>query len=501
MKKFMFYGVLMTLFFSCAKEPVPTAISNNEPIDVDAIIEEQLHRTNRVFEWENVGLDVLWSAIEQGDYIVTVGYGADNQFDLANSPELQSQKEQLLNTILEMESKVSEQNIELSDILLNESETLTYFDVFIRNKATLKYLKEQANTRYLEPGNYIFKKEERDNPNHKLLLDFGAGCGTDPQTINTHDYTVEAPAAWVPWNFYLHNIPQAWNESTGANIEVGVIDTGISPDQDNFSSDFNSGLSSGRSVGKDGTYVSSWLPWADPDGPDDQCGHGTSMAGIIAAPKNAENVPVGVAYNCDLFTVRGTADVLLDGYSEQDGVADAITLLAGRSKTKIISMSLGNIVSVSKIKDAVRYAVNKKGKLFFAAGGTSFDLTTWYGVIFPASMSETVAVTGVTDANNYEACDVCHSGSEIDFTIIMQRANDGSRKSVGIGFDNDWANYIGGSSVATATTAGIAALIWSKYPNLRRSKVLDKLKDASEFYPNRHSDFGYGNIDALEAIQ
>ena len=501
MKNVLFFAVLASLLFSCSKEPIISEFSSNEAIDVDAVIDEHLHRNNDIFNWDVVNIDVLWTAIEQGDHIVTVGYGTNGQYALANTTELKAQKEELLNDILTMERRATRNDLKLNDIFLNANEVLAYFDIIIKDKATLEYLKEEKNLRYVEPGNYIYKKEEKGQNNSYKLLSDGLGCGTSGETINPQDYTVVAPAAWVPWNFYSHNIPQAWNESTGANIEVGIVDTGISPVQDNFSTEFNTGLSNGRTAGKDGTYVSSWWPWADPDGPDDLCGHGTSMAAAIAAPRTGENVPVGVAYNSNLFTVRGAVDVTVDGYGSQNGVTDAIVLLANRNSTKVISMSLGNLTYVGKIADAIRYAVNYRGKLFFSAGGTSSSLTSWIGVTFPATMAETVAVTGVTNASDYEACGKCHSGSAIDFTIIMEREEDSDRRSVMLGFEDNWVNYIGGSSVATATTAGIAALVWSKHPNWTSTDVLNALKAASDFYPSRHSDFGYGNIDALQAVQ
>ena len=72
-------------------------------------------------------------------------------------------------------------------------------------------------------------------------------------------------------------------------------------------------------------------------------------------------------------------------------------------------------------------------------------------------MSETVAVTGVNDGLTYERCDTCHSGDKIDFTIIMEGDNDTSKAPPVLGFYNGERRYTGGSSVATATTAGIAA--------------------------------------------
>ena len=83
----------------------------------------------------------------------------------------------------------------------------------------------------------------------------------------------------------------------------------------------------------------------------------------------------------------------------------------------------------------------------------------------------------------------------------MEGDNDTSKAPPVLGFYNGERRYTGGSSVATATTAGIAALVWSKYPSWTRTQVLNRLKQSSEFYPSRNSSFGYGNIDALQAVQ
>mgnify|MGYP006204630529 CR=1 FL=1 len=80
---------------------------------------------------------------------------------------------------------------------------------------------------------------------------------------------------------------------------------------------------------------------------------------------------------------------------------NAFTALGNRTDVKIISMSMGHIFSVGKIEDGVRYA-NNRGKLIFCAGGTSTSFTNFVGVIFPAWMPETVAVTGIKEASTYQ---------------------------------------------------------------------------------------------------
>jgi len=83
----------------------------------------------------------------------------------------------------------------------------------------------------------------------------------------------------------------------------------------------------------------------------------------------------------------------------------------------------------------------------------------------------------------------------------MQRAGDSGRTSVVAGYNSNTIDYVGGSSVATSTTAGIAALVWSRYPSWTRDQVLTRLKQSAKLYPNRDANFGYGPIDALKAVQ
>jgi subtilisin family serine protease len=184
--------------------------------------------------------------------------------------------------------------------------------------------------------------------------------------------------------------------------------------------------------------------------------------------------------------------------SQQNGVNTAFTDLANNTRVKIISMSMGHIFSVGKIEDGVKYAYSR-GKLIFCAGGTSTSFTNFVGVIFPASMSETQAVTGVKEGTSNQKCDVCHSGSQIDFTFQMERAN-GNTVPV-LSYYNNQADYVGGSSVATAATAGIAALVWAKNPSWTRDQVLNKMRQSATYYPTVNSSYGYGNINVLAAVQ
>lgn len=485
---------------SCAKEDAIVEIESQQEIQFpeDPLTVEQINnrisetiRATGDFDWSKEDAHFLWSAVMHGQNVLTIGYGNEGQsFSENRDPELIAKKNGLIDVVVYNES------IDKSDLKIVEQEVLNVIDVGVEDIETIIALRKHPDVRYLEPNGYSsFTYDETARSS--------SGCDKNGSYINPSHYTTVSPNnAQVSWNFSEHNIQQAWNLSTGSGVTIGLIDTGVSASQPLLnSSGFNDGLSSGRFVQKYGTFIDSWWWWSSNyDGPHDKCGHGTAMGSAMAAPRNDNGMPVGVAYNSNLVAYRATEDVLLNDYHERKGVSNALTQLGNRSDVKIISMSIGYVWSIGNIKDAVKYAYSK-GKLIFAAGGTSTSFTNGFGVIFPATMDETVAVTGVDDGNNYERCDTCHSGDKIDFTIIMEGENDNSKAPPVLGFYNGDRRYTGGSSVATATTAGIAALVWSRYPNWSRTQVLNRLKQSADFYPNKNNNFGYGNIDALQAVQ
>ncbi|MEM0577494.1 S8 family peptidase [Flavobacterium polysaccharolyticum] len=501
-KIFRILIVTAIIFTSCSRDEsenqtVVVNVLQKEPLttaQINATINQVL-TSNKQFHWSEMSSQMIWSAALQGQNLITIGFGnSASDFDRSKSSNNQKMQEDLLSIISKYEGK------ELKDILVSSDEFLNLMDVVITKQETVIALRQSKYIRYIEPADYRYLGDRANNQYEKSSSSTSSGCGFESSTLNTQDYTTVTPNARVPWTFYQHNIPSAWNLSTGRGITIGVIDTGTSPNQTLLGSNFNNGLSTDRSIQKFGTFVNSIWPWSTTtDGSSDLCGHGTSMSSVAAAPRNDKGLPVGVAYNANLVTYRAAENVLLEGYHEQNGVKNAFTGLGNNSNVKIISMSMGYIFSVGKISDGVKYA-HSKGKLIFCAGGTSTTFTTFVGVIFPAWMPEAVAVTGVKEGTNYQKCDVCHTGDKIDFTIAMQRAAGGNTVPVTSYYDNQ-SDYVGGSSVATATTAGIAALVWAKNPTWTRDQVLTKMKQSSRYYPTKNPDFGHGNIDAFLAVQ
>lgn len=436
--------------------------------EVNDFIDSQLNRNEDV-NWQEASANILFSAVSHAEGLITVGYGEKNTFAIDSG--FQKAKTNLLQHVL----KVSPINYD--SIIVHDYGVIHALDVKISSFDQIERLLASEYVRYLDPVGYnsFFKPDS-------------FGCDKNDLEINKDDYRVLSPSSWVPWNFDVHNISSAWKQSTGEDIGIGMIDTGISEFQDLLGENFNSGDSSGRRVEMHGTFDKH---------KSDQCGHGTMMASVMCSPRNDREMPMGVAYGSNLISYRGTGDVFLDGSNERRGVTEALKQLAERPDVRIISMSIGYMWSIGSIADAIKYACSKN-KLIVAAGGTSSGGTSWYPVIFPANMKETVAVTGVNE--NGDKCSNCHSGKEIDFTIVMERNEDASRVVPVLGFNKGDRSYNGGSSIATAAAAGIAALVWSRNPEQSNKEVYEKLKISSQFYPQRNEYFGYGMIDALKAV-
>lgn len=493
MKKTVFFLALFFALNSCTQEELRNENPNIEMSQKTPLTEKQINerinqaiKTEGTFNWKNESDHFLWSAVFRGNRMVSIGFGSSkDDFDRSKSPDHKNMEEEILNSIAKSEGKGS------ARFLLNSDKYLNQMDVTIEKEETITALRQMKNIRYVEPADYhYFENEAKYNTAAKSSGSGSSGCGFSTATLSAVDYTSTTPSAKIPWAFAKHNIPDAWNYSTGAGVTIGLIDTGVSPDQSLLGSSFNNGESSGRTITKYGVY--------NADGSADQCGHGTKMASVMASPRNNSGLPVGVAYNANLIAYRAAENVVLETSSEQNGVKTAFTDLGNNTNVKIISMSMGHIFSVGKIEDGVKYAY-ARGKLIFCAGGTSTSFTNFVGVIFPASMSETQAITGVKEGTSNQKCDVCHSGSQIDFTFQMERAS-GNTVPV-LSYYNGQADYVGGSSVATAATAGIAALVWAKNPSWTRDQVLNKMRQSATYYPTVNSSYGYGNINVLKAVQ
>ncbi|WP_428268688.1 S8 family serine peptidase [Haliangium sp.] len=481
-----------SLLTACTAAELPNELHGPEPMsraEVDAVIYQHIEAEGD-FAWSDADDLTLWSAVVHGGYVVSVGYTeAPAAKALPDGAESDTRSALLGFIAGDLARSTGTAEKSSQELLVYDEDVLPVLDVEIDSYETLIELRQRSDVRYVEPLGYLTEED---------LQKSDAGCSNDPESnIPAEDFDVVSPGATVPWNFIEMGIPEAWELSTGQGVTVAVIDTGTSATQARLGRDFAIGESTGRFIERVGTFRKRSSD--PPDGPDDDCGHGTLMNGTAAAPRAEGGAIAGVANGANLLAIRATDDVIINSSNEKKGVADALVLAADRDDVKVISMSLGHVFSSSRVADAIRYA-HGRGKLIFAAAGTSTSFTRFVGVVFPARMDETVAVTGITDGVGFERCKVCHAGSAVDFVVIMQRDGDSDRTSLSLAMSGNTPGRVGGSSTATATMAGVAALVWARNPALSRDQVLQILREASSEFPGRDSDFGYGTVDAALAV-
>lgn len=466
----------------------PAAVPQGSPLskqETDRIIVGLLEEKGD-FTWNMIDLKTLWSAAQYGDQSIALGYRPAGTGDLEktihkidiNSREWKQVHDALIQLIVRESSKSAGVEVKWADIVVEDDPILPILTFRASSAELITKLYNLENTRYIEPLDYWPETAERST----------SGCSGSSEPLNNSDFTNISPAARMPWNFPLVNIPNAWNSSQGSNITIGVIDAGLSSSQSLLTTQFTNGLSGGRTITTDYTFGNSAFT---------SCSHGTSMTGIAAGPRNNLNASTGVAYKSNLHFIRACEDVVLDKSSERTAVKNALIRMGDRADIKIISMSIGTPFSSGVLEDGANYA-NNRGKLIFAAAGTSFSWTSWWGVIYPARYNACIAVTGVKE--NGSTCSTCHDGSQVLFTVPMERNVDSDRNTLSLGTSGTTPTYVGGSSCATATAAGIAALIWAVNPSLSKTSVLNSMVVTSQNYPGVSSTKGYGNLNAQAAI-
>jgi len=261
----------------------------------------------------------------------------------------------------------------------------------------------------------------------------------------------------------------AWNTTLGdPSVLVAVIDTGIYYLHEDLIDN----------------YVPLGYDWVNDDtDPMDDHGHGTHVAGIIAATIDNN---VGIA---GLAQVKIMAEKALDewGWGYDDWVANAI-IHATDQGADIISMSLGGYGHSELIYEAVRYAYSNNVLLVAAAGNDGTDMP-----FYPAAYEEVIAVTA-TDSNdqrpwwsNYGEYDVEIAAPGVDILSTVPWGY--ATKS--------------GTSMATPHVSGVAALVLSVNPNATTYRVRYWLRLTADDLGDSGYDiyYGYGRVNARKAVE
>jgi subtilisin family serine protease len=319
------------------------------------------------------------------------------------------------------------------------------------------------------------------------------------------------------WSHKKTQAESGWNITTGsASVVIAVVDTGVAynhPDlagniwhdpQGKPGKDFvdiltTSYTSQGYQLiaGEDYTGV-------DFD-PSDYNGHGTHVAGIIAAAGNNGVGVSGVCPMCKIMPVRAGFSMNIGGTDyglfESDDIANAI-IYAADNGARVINMSFGG-PSSTLINNAVDYA-DSKGVLLVAAAGN--DNTSQTANAYPAAHGNVLAVGATTQDDsrafysNYGAwVGVSAPGGDNIYPILSTVPTTGSL--------SDPSGYRGlyGTSMASPYVAGLAGLILSKNPNLSNRQVAQALRQGADLFnvdiPNSPVYLGAGRVNVYKTLE
>jgi subtilisin family serine protease len=266
------------------------------------------------------------------------------------------------------------------------------------------------------------------------------------------------------WALDVLNAPEVWNQNiTGNGIVVAVVDTGVDythPDLDgniwrNADEIAGNGIDDDRNGFVDD--IRGWDFVSSDNNPMDLDwdGHGTHVAGSIAAERNNFGI-TGVAPNAQIMPVRvlGVFGGLLNN------IADGIRYAADNG-ADVINLSLGGDFSSNQVNDAIQYANNKGSVVVMAAGNEGNNQPD-----YPARNADRFGIAvGSIDLNGSMDYDSNRAGSTPLDYVVAPGVDIYSTTP-----DNTYQTY-SGTSMAVPHVAGVAALVLSADPTLTPAQV------------------------------
>lgn len=285
------------------------------------------------------------------------------------------------------------------------------------------------------------------------------------------------------WHMERVQALEAWNQTMGnKDFLVSVVDTGVDYNHPDLKAN----------VIKGADYTGE-----DPTGKDpiDSFGHGTHVAGIIAAQANNQIGVAGVAPNVKILAVKVLS---AKGGGSLFAIAKGIKYSVDQG-AKIVNLSLGGPAVTDLISTSIGFWASRKGALLMAAAGNSAN-----EVGTPARIDDYYMAVGATDEGDKLAKFSCF-GKELSVTspgtVIWATTPTYKVPLNDYGYAMNYAP-LQGTSMATPLAAGIAALVWSKHPEWTAKQVRAQLEKTSVDLgaPGKDNTFGHGRVNALAAL-
>jgi len=294
------------------------------------------------------------------------------------------------------------------------------------------------------------------------------------------------------WVLDMMQAPSAWPVTQGQGVLVAVIDSGVSPSVSDLAGSVTEGPNlsgvntppSDASWGVHGTWMASLIAGH---------GHGDGSSGIEGVAPQSRVLSIRVVTdrgdpNFGKYEQESNAEV-------QRALAKAITV-ATRRGADVISMSLGYGAASRPVRVALQNALDQ-GVVVVASSGNSGDTASALSTgqapySFPADYPGVLGVGAVTQTGSAASFSSNNLSVEIAAPGVKVPAQ---------GRDGQYW-LVSGTSPACALTAGVAALIKSRFPHLSPALVDQAITSTAQNQPPQGYDdrVGFGTVDAAAAI-
>ena len=255
------------------------------------------------------------------------------------------------------------------------------------------------------------------------------------------------PSDSLPWGIraMYNSDPTLVKTSGGADVNVAVLDTGVLANHPDLT----------NRIAQCKDFTSPKTPVIN-DKCEDKNGHGTHVAGTIAADGGSDGKGIyGVVPEANLFAYKvcGT-----NGSCWSDDIAFALKTAADNN-VNVVNLSLGSDTESTLIKDAITYAVSKNVLVVAAAGNDG----PYVGSIdYPGANPNVIAV-GAFDSI-FDIAEWSSRGLNSESKSYVVEEKDIEFAAPGVNIESTWKDggyvILSGTSMATPHVAGLAAKLW-----------------------------------------
>ncbi|MEO5780193.1 MAG: S8 family serine peptidase [Arthrobacter oryzae] len=270
---------------------------------------------------------------------------------------------------------------------------------------------------------------------------------------------------------------EAWTVTTGGGTKVAIIDSGVASDNPDIT-----------------PKVVARANFSTAATGEDNYGHGTHVAGIVAATANNSIGVAGVCPDCTILDAKVLND---SGSGSSSAIANGINWAVSNG-AKVVNMSLGQRTSSKTLETAVNNAW-KQGAVLVAAAGNTGSQSKIYPGAYPNVIA--VAATDTTDAkasfSTYGSwVDVAAPGVNVYSTFPNHPFYIATENGRSQGYD------VGnGTSMASPIVAATAALAWSSHTGATNTSVRANVESTADRIPGTGNYWAHGRVNANNAVR